>query len=146
MRGGRIVVGIDGSTESEQALTWALHEAHRHDADVVEAVMVWQSPYAVYLPTEGAPRERMELEFGDDLERVLSRAGVSEGRAPWAAFKVEPVVLEGPAAKTLVEHAAGADLLVVGATGHGKFAGMVLGSVSQHCATHAPCPVAVVRD
>jgi nucleotide-binding universal stress UspA family protein len=146
MTGGRIVVGIDGSAESEQALQWALHEAHRRDADVVEAVMVWQSPYAVYLPTEGAPRERMEIELGDDLERVLNGAGVSEGRAPWAAFKVDPMVLEGPAAKTLLGRAEGAELLVVGAKGHGKFAGMLLGSVSQHCVAHARCPVAVVRD
>jgi nucleotide-binding universal stress UspA family protein len=88
----------------------------------------------------------MEIELGEDLERVLSRAGVSEGRAAWAAFKVEPIVLEGPVAKTLLERSAGADLLVVGAKGHSKFAGMLIGSVSQHCVTHAQCPVAVVRD
>jgi nucleotide-binding universal stress UspA family protein len=45
----------------------------------------------------------------------------------------------------LLRAAEGADLLVVGSRGHGAFAGMLLGSVSQHCVHHASCPVVVVR-
>jgi nucleotide-binding universal stress UspA family protein len=45
----------------------------------------------------------------------------------------------------LLKAAEGADLLVVGSRGHGGFAGMLLGSVSEHVAAHSPCPVVVVH-
>jgi len=45
-----------------------------------------------------------------------------------------------------METADGADLLVVGSSGRGGFAQALLGSVSQHCVHHAPCPVLVMRS
>jgi nucleotide-binding universal stress UspA family protein len=45
----------------------------------------------------------------------------------------------------LIDESAAADLLVVGNRGHGGFAGLVLGSVSQHVASYAKCAVTVVR-
>jgi len=58
---------------------------------------------------------------------------------------VERSVVEGPAAQVLLRAAAGADLLVLGSRGRGGFAGLLLGSVSQQCAHHAPCPLVIVR-
>lgn len=58
---------------------------------------------------------------------------------------VEQIVQEGNPAAALLEQAAAASLLVVGSRGHGAFSGMLLGSVSRHCVSHAPCPVVVVR-
>jgi len=54
-------------------------------------------------------------------------------------------VVEGPPAPTLVEASHRADLLVVGSRGHGEFTGMLIGSVSNHCASHAHCSVVVHR-
>ena len=53
---------------------------------------------------------------------------------------------EGHPAFSLIEQAKDADLLVVGTRGHGGFVGLLLGSVGEHCVTHAPCPVVVVRS
>jgi nucleotide-binding universal stress UspA family protein len=52
---------------------------------------------------------------------------------------------EGNAAKVLIERSKGADLMVVGSRGRDGFAGMLLGSVSQHLVAHAHCPVTIVR-
>jgi nucleotide-binding universal stress UspA family protein len=61
------------------------------------------------------------------------------------AFTLQTEVVEGPPALMLLRAAADADLLVVGSRGHGAFAGMLLGSVSEHCVHHANCPVVVIR-
>ena len=58
---------------------------------------------------------------------------------------IERRVDQGSAAAVLVEESQGADLLVVGSRGHGGFAQLLLGSVSQQCAQHASCPVVIVR-
>ena len=58
---------------------------------------------------------------------------------------VVPRVVQGHPAPVLVEASQGAELLVLGSRGHGEFAGMLLGSVSEHCVSHAHCPVLVVR-
>jgi nucleotide-binding universal stress UspA family protein len=56
------------------------------------------------------------------------------------------MIEEGHPAPLLVEASRGAALLVVGSRGHGEFAGMLLGSVSEHCVSNAHSPVVVVRD
>jgi len=58
---------------------------------------------------------------------------------------VHTEVIEGHPAPTLIDASQGAELLVVGSRGHGAFVGMLLGSVSEHCVSHAQCPVGVVR-
>jgi nucleotide-binding universal stress UspA family protein len=82
------------------------------------------------------PSHRSAEELLTDIKEVL-------GEDP--PVLVQPRVKQGNPAKVLIEESANADLLVVGKRGHGGFAGLVLGSVSQHVAAYAKCPVAVVR-
>ena len=137
---GNIVVGVDGSSWSKKALSWALEEAKRRDA-VVQAVMVWNDPSRDMWIPHVEPR-------GDPLaltRHVLEKT-VKEVAGDHPEVAVEPLAVVGAPARTLVELARGAELLVVGNRGRGGFAGVMLGSVSFHCVSHAPCPVVVVRS
>ena len=137
-----IVVGVDGSAGSRRALTWAAAEAASHGSDLV-VVNVWEH---TLLPPAGSvsvsehyvpdPSQRT----ADDLLQVIKE---ELGDEP--PVLVQPLVKQCRPAKVLIEESAEADLLVVGPRGHGGFAGLVLGSVSQHVAAYAKCPVTVVR-
>jgi nucleotide-binding universal stress UspA family protein len=137
-----VVVGVDGSPSSHKALTWAADEAADHGADLV-VLNVWEH---TLLPPAGSvsvseryvpdPSQRTADDLLEEIKGVL-------GENP--PLLVQPVVKQGNAAEVLIEQSAGAELLVVGTRGHGGFRGLVLGSVSQHVAAYAKCPVTVVR-
>ena len=137
-----IVVGVDGSPSSRKALNWAAAEAAGHGADLV-VLNVWEH---TLLPPAGSvtvseryvpdPSQRTT----DDLLQVIKE---ELGESP--PVLVQAHVKQGRPAKVLIEESASADLLVVGERGHGGFAGLVLGSVSQHVAAYAKCPVTVVH-
>jgi nucleotide-binding universal stress UspA family protein len=137
-----IVVGVDGSPGSRKALTWAAAEAADHGADLV-VINVWEH---TLLPPAGSVSvsehyvPEPSQTTAEDLVQVIKE---ELGEEP--PILVRPQVRQGRPAKVLIEDSEGADLLVVGKRGHGGFAGLVLGSVSQHVAAYAKCPVAVVR-
>ena len=138
-----IVVGIDGSDESKAALRWAVGEARLRDAGVT-VVHAWTLPtYIVLGVAPGAMidpallREAAEERAAKEIHEVIGDA---------KDVHIESKAVEATAARALIEEADGADLLVVGSRGHGGFAGLMLGSVSQQCAAHGPCPVVIVRS
>ncbi|MGH3137345.1 MAG: universal stress protein [Gaiellaceae bacterium] len=137
-----IVVGVDGSDESKEALRWALEEARLRESDV-RAIYAWRDPY-VLAPGFGLPED---FEFDALRERAVETldAVIAQVVGPTSDVHVDGVVAEGPAGSVLVQAAGDAEMLVVGSRGHGGFVGLLLGSVSQQCVTHAPCPVLVVR-
>lgn len=139
-RHGRIVVGVDGSPPSLRALEWALDQAEATGA-TVEAVHAWEVPVNYGAPVAVLPGRALSEEAEQELDRTINRA--TGGKPPVA---VEQRVVEGHAATALINRAREADLLVVGSRGHGGFVGALIGSVSQHCINHAPCPVVVVRE
>jgi nucleotide-binding universal stress UspA family protein len=135
-----IVVGVDGSPGAHDALDFALREARLRDADV-RVVAAWSVPAAVYAETYGlgGPELLSELEQGarHNAARALEDADAD-------GVQTTTVVREGNPAHVLLKEAGDADLLVVGSRGLGGFRGLLLGSVSQQCAHHAPCPLVVV--
>jgi nucleotide-binding universal stress UspA family protein len=138
-----IVVGVDGSPESKEALRWALEEARLRDA-TVRAVHAWGNPY-VFTPGFGLP-EDFELPALHEAAEKLLNSTVVEVAGENPEVEVEQIVTEGPPGSVLVDAARDAVILVVGSRGHGGFVGLLLGSVSQQCAHHAPCPVLIVRS
>jgi nucleotide-binding universal stress UspA family protein len=137
-----IVVGVDGSDESKEALRWALEEARLRQA-TLRAVNAWTYP-AIFGPTYIPPDVLDRSLLEENADQTLSAAIADVAGADPPAY-VERVVTEGPAAQALVEAAKAADLLVVGSRGHGGFTGLLLGSVSQQCVQHASCAVVIVR-
>lgn len=136
---GRIVVGIDGSDPSKEALRWAVRQAKLTGAPI-DAVIAWRYP-AGY----GWSMDIGEIDLEGDARRALT-AVVDEVRARAPEVTIRPAVAEGPPADVLVRASADADLLVVSRRGHGAFASAVLGSVSLGVVLHAKCPVLVVQD
>lgn len=139
----RIVAGVDGSDSSLGALRWAIRQAGLTGA-AVQAVAAWHYP----VPTGGygwAPvGAEQSYDFKEIAEKTLADA-ISNTLDPGSNVRVHAQVVEGNAAQVLIDASAGADLLVVGSRGHGGFSEALLGSVSQHCVHHAPCPVVIIR-
>lgn len=138
---GRIVVGVDGSAGSRRALEWAIDEARRRHA-TVQVVMAWEDPYegASMVPTSWTvDPPALEKARREELDEILDSTDARGLPAP-----IEPIVSRGRAARTLLDIARKADLLVVGTRGLGEFAGLLPGSVSSQVAHHPPCPVVVV--
>ncbi len=136
--GKRIVVGVDGSDESKAALRWAARFGAMTGGGI-DAVLAWHAPVNVgwtYVPDDWRPDE----DAAKTLENAVDEVFGADRPADLAL-----IVEEGNPAKVLLDHSAGAEMLVTGSRGHGGFAGLLLGSVSSHCAEHATCPVLVVH-
>lgn len=133
-----VIVGIDGSPDSVRALTWAVEYARRFELPV-EVVAAYQMPLVL------GPAGMAGFEDSDTLERSASDmlAGVVREALGESAQIAQRTALGHPG-EVLVQTSQDAPLLVVGSRGRGGFTGMLLGSVSQHCVTHARCPVVVM--
>jgi|SRR5689334_22856259 nucleotide-binding universal stress UspA family protein len=133
----RIVVGVDGSPASVDALRWAAGQADLIGA-AVEAVISWEYP-----STSGMEFGSLDIDWAENARAALADAlDVALGED---AGRVTGTVTRGHPAEVLVAAAQGADLLVVGSRGHVALPGRLLGSVSEHVAARASCPVVVVR-
>lgn len=170
---GRIVVGVDGSAGSLAALKWAIHEARLRGA-TVHAVLGWvhhptwgysgsggafppgYQPSGGPLPGELEPSlappdtipivdEAAKGAVDDVLNKAVEQALSEDARSGQEPVIITSEVIQGHAARVLVDAAGESDLLVMGARGHGGFVGVLVGSVTQHVVSHARCPVVVVQ-
>ena len=135
-----VLVGYDGSPAADAAVDWAAEQAVRADGRL-DVVTAWEYPTSwgntIPLPSGYDPAQ--------DAQTVLDP--VIEGiRADHPSLDVHAHVVEGNPGDVLVEASKHGALLVVASRGHRALAGVLLGSVSQHCVTHAACPVVVYRE
>ncbi|MGW7364270.1 universal stress protein [Streptomyces sp. NPDC054841] len=135
----RVVVGVDGSPSSHEALRWAVRHAGLIGA-TVEAVEAYELPgahgWSAPMVDAGFDAEVARESLAEEIRNVLGDSGGSQ---------VRQVLLRGNPVEALVKASEGAELLVVGSRGRGGFARVLLGSVSQQCALYATCPVVIVR-
>ncbi|MEV5187609.1 universal stress protein [Streptomyces werraensis] len=139
-----IVVGVDGSPSSREALRWAARQAALTGGTVL-ALTSWDCPQyhgaLGWLPPSSGDEEALEARAREDLTRCVGETLGAHG-----SVDVRTEVRYGTPASVLLRAARDASLLVVGSRGLGGFAGLLLGSVAQHCVQHAACPVVVVRE
>jgi nucleotide-binding universal stress UspA family protein len=136
----RICVGVDGSPASQSALRWAAAEAAAHNAElVVIHVYEWR--------VVGAPAQigGAVAEVAKTSATTIVDTAVEQARALVPGLSVRGEAVLGAAGPTLVNTSKTFDLTVLGSRGRGGFSSLLLGSVSQHVATHAVGPVVVVR-
>jgi nucleotide-binding universal stress UspA family protein len=145
-----IVVGIDDSEGSKDALRWAVEEGRLRRTPVV-AVHAWQPPFIPSLvdvgPVPPGPLLDLPVLIAEQRKAAeeLAERVVREVTGEAADVEVRPLAVEGAAASALVDAAEGAELLVVGSRGLGGFKGLLLGSVSVQVASHVTCPVVIHR-
>lgn len=134
-----IIVGVDGSESSKNALRWAARLAPSLNA-TIHAIVAWEYPIVFGLeggiPGIWKPDETAKEILSNTLDSVFG--------------KERPTGLKGSISQghptfVLLDASEGAEMLIVGSRGLGGFAGLLLGSVSSSCAEHAKCPVLVVH-
>ncbi|MCZ7531046.1 MAG: universal stress protein [Acidimicrobiia bacterium] len=136
-----IVVGTDGSDGSRRAVEWAAGESAMRDCPLV-IVAAWEIPVLI----DGSAPVWGATDWWDALREDAEELGATIAAECAPGLDPEVRVIEGPAARVLVDVAQDADLLVVGSRGRGGFSSLLLGSVSSQCAHHAPCPVVIVPE
>ena len=138
--GSRIVVGVDGSPSSKNALHWARHFAALENTSI-DAVIAWEYPPELVSVGGIPPVYDPQVDAEKTLEQTVDDVFGSERPAD-----LRLIVRPGRPAHVLLQLSDGAKLLVVGSRGRGAMAGALLGSVSARVAGHAPCPVLVVPE
>jgi nucleotide-binding universal stress UspA family protein len=137
---------VDASDRSHRVLEYAFQYAARHGGRV-HAVRAVRAVHDQAAPLPMPPVSARDWVAPE--QPLTARELLADAVAPWAlkypAVEVEITVVDASAAWALIQASKGAALVVVGSRGHGGFAGLLLGSVSQALLRHADCPVAVVR-
>jgi len=134
-----VVVGVDGSASSDLALRWAVNEARRtrqalHVVHALENEVVLSNTQQFGSKAAAASRD------------PIVTAAVDRVRTLAPQVKTYPHSITGPAPTTLIAASTVAATVVVGSHGRGALPAALLGSVSEELATHAGCPVVVVRE
>jgi nucleotide-binding universal stress UspA family protein len=144
MAASPIVVGTDGSPEASRAVGWAAREAVRHGAPLRIVAAAATLPRMTQHPAPGQ-YETVTGVLLDERDRALASAAEQAAQVD-SGLLIDTDPLTGPIAQAVTAAGSGALMLVLGSRGGGAFAALLLGSVSRYAASHASCPVAVIRD
>jgi nucleotide-binding universal stress UspA family protein len=147
---GVIVVGVEGSETSHEALRWAAQEARLRSARLV-AVYAWTfippqpigDPGMLAVPAGDLPGQ---LDAESEAARVALDDAVEVILGAESGIEVERKLVERDPGEALVAESEDADLVVVGSHGRTGFRAALLGSVSRHVVDHSKCPVVVVKQ
>ena len=146
----KIMVGIDGSKESVNAVDFAIAIAKRHNAELIAInVLTSDIGYAYSSPgVESPPLTLREIillaedevkKWFNDIKERADRNGIR--------FRSEIIMARGSAVSTLLDYAEEQkiDLIAIGTRGRSGIKKMLLGSIASGLVTYAACPVLVVK-
>lgn len=136
----RIVVGIDGSKTSSEALEYACRRAER-TGESVTAIHAWHE----HVPSTDVWSSEPRVVDSMPHRQVLLAESVAGVRTDHPDVVLEQEAVPVAPVRCLADASRNASLLVVGSHGLGFFGGLLLGSVSQGVLHRAECPVVVVR-
>ena len=139
-----IVAGTDGSEEALRAVDWAASEAALRGAPLRIVAAAGAPPGMKSRAGAGEYARVTDVLLGERDQALAAAAERAAKTAPGVLIDTDQ--LRGPAALAVTESGAGAQMLVLGSRGIGAFTALLLGSVSRYVASHASCPVVVVRD
>jgi nucleotide-binding universal stress UspA family protein len=142
-----ILVGVDGSPESDGAVSWAAHEASLRHEPVTVTLMHVMQPVAVSWPV--SPEQTTVAEWQDDNARHVidkARTRLSSALDQLRPPDIRTEVLYSHPVDALVDASAEARMIVVGSHGRGALGRLLMGSVSRGLIEHAHCPVAVIHS
>lgn len=132
-----VLVGVDGTANSEQAIGVAMHEASIRGVPL-RALYAWRD-------VSGAVAPNLYWESTLGAQRAVLAERMAGWQEQYPDVKIERFVVEDSPVRNLLEHSVGVQLVVVGSRGRGGFTGMLLGSTSQALVHSIKCPLIVVR-
>lgn len=138
-----VVVAVDGSTASNNAVRWAANTAMKRDIPLRLATSYTMPQY---LYAEGmVPSEELFSDLqAEAMEKIEAARELAHEVAP--DILIGHTVAEGSPIDMLLEMSEDVTMIVLGSRGLGGLSGMVMGSVSAAVVSHASCPVVVVRE
>jgi nucleotide-binding universal stress UspA family protein len=140
-----ILVGVDGSERSLQAVRWAMREAVQRHLPLT-VMTVHPDPVRPVTGVYWGLRSYPENSFDPDLVRAAVQEFVDKVTSEIGGTMPEVTVnvATGEPAEELIRASRDADLLVVGSRGGGGFGRLLMGSVSTQVTHHAECPVVII--
>ncbi len=139
----RVVIGVDGSTGSQQAVRWGLDHAERRGAAVL--LLHAYDPAVNDMRIGGGYLAGVLTDMYDVAHDLVEAARLTAEQSH-PAVAVTTRLVDDSASGALIDESVDADLVVVGSHGAGAFSALVAGSTTMNLATHATCPVVAVPD
>ena len=138
-----VVVAVDGSPASHNAVRWAANTANKRGIPL-RLASSYTMPQFLYAEGMVPPQELFDDLQAETMEKIDEARAIAHEVAP--EIKIGHTIAEGSPIDMLLEMAKESTMIVMGSRGLGGLSGMVMGSVSAAVVSHATCPVVVVRE
>lgn len=138
-----VVVAVDGSEASQNAVRWAANTANKRGVPLRLAAS-YTMPQFLYAEGMVPPQELFDELQSETMDMIEAARVIAHEVAP--DIKIGYVIAEGSPIDMLLDMSSDVTMIVMGSRGLGGLSGMVMGSVSAAVVSHADCPVVVVRS